>query len=82
LATVAIVLDFVNPVLSLWRLIDQGRKLWLDESESGDIGSLTEEARTVDCQGFFRSKGERLMMAGKPPSTPNYHLVRGLINAG
>jgi hypothetical protein len=35
LATVAIVLDFVNPVLSLWRLIDQGRKLWLDESEAG-----------------------------------------------
>ena len=25
--------DFVNPVLALWRLIDQGRKLGLDESK-------------------------------------------------
>jgi hypothetical protein len=30
---IAIVLDFMNPVLALRRLIDQGRKLWLDESE-------------------------------------------------
>jgi len=35
LAAIAIVFDFVNPVLSLWRLIDQGWKLWLDESEPG-----------------------------------------------
>jgi hypothetical protein len=27
--------DFMNPMLALWRLIDQGRKLRLDESESG-----------------------------------------------
>jgi hypothetical protein len=27
------VLDFVNPVVPLWRLIDQRGKLWLDESE-------------------------------------------------
>jgi hypothetical protein len=26
-------LDLVKSVLSLWRLIDQGRKLWLDQSE-------------------------------------------------
>jgi hypothetical protein len=27
--------NFMNPVIALWRLIDQGRKLWLDESKSG-----------------------------------------------
>ena len=32
---VSIVFDFVNPVLALWWLIDQGRKLRLDESKSG-----------------------------------------------
>ena len=35
LRAVAIVLDFVNPVLPLWRLIDRGSKLRLDESEAG-----------------------------------------------
>ena len=33
LRAVPIVFDFVNPVLPLWRLIDRGSKLWLDESE-------------------------------------------------
>ena len=48
-------LDFVNPVFALWWLIDQGRKLWLDKSETrmeyakhGILGRLTEEARTVE----------------------------------
>jgi hypothetical protein len=27
------VFDFMNPVLALWRLIDRGSKLWLDEPE-------------------------------------------------
>ena len=35
LKTVAIVFDFVNPVLALRRLIDRGSKLWLHESEAG-----------------------------------------------
>jgi hypothetical protein len=35
LGAVAIVFDFVNPVLALWRLIDRGSKLWFDESETG-----------------------------------------------
>ena len=35
LRAVAIVFDFVNPVLPLWRLIDRGRKLRFDESEAG-----------------------------------------------
>ena len=30
-AAVAIMLDLMNPVLALWRLIDQGRKLGLDD---------------------------------------------------
>ena len=29
--------DFVNPVLALWRLIDRGRKLGLDEPESWSL---------------------------------------------
>jgi hypothetical protein len=33
LRAVAILFDFVNPVLALRRLIDQGGKLWLDEPE-------------------------------------------------
>src|SRR6478672_4693055 len=33
LGAIAIVFDFVNPVLALWRLIDRGSKLWLDEPE-------------------------------------------------
>jgi hypothetical protein len=35
LRAVAIVFDFMNPVLALWRLIDRGRKLRFDESKSG-----------------------------------------------
>src|SRR5215475_1994192 len=35
LRAVAIMLDFVNPVLPIWRLIDWRSKLWLDEPESG-----------------------------------------------
>jgi hypothetical protein len=33
LGAIAIVFDFVDPVLALWRLIDRGNKLWLDEPE-------------------------------------------------
>ena len=33
LAAIAIVFDFMNPVLPLGRLIDRGSKLWLDEPE-------------------------------------------------
>jgi len=47
LAAIAIVFDFVNPVLPFRRLIDQGRQLWLDESEFGGYAkhrALTEEA--------------------------------------
>ena len=46
-------LDFVNPVLALGRLINRGRKLGLDEPKPGMnharhdvLGSLIEEART------------------------------------
>jgi hypothetical protein len=35
LAAIAIVFDFMNPVLPLWRLINRGGKLGLDESEAG-----------------------------------------------
>jgi hypothetical protein len=33
LAAIAIVFDFVNPVLALWRLIHRGSKLGLNELE-------------------------------------------------
>ena len=33
LRTVAVVFNFVNPVLALWRLIDRGSKLRLDKPE-------------------------------------------------
>ena len=33
LGAIAVVFDFVNSVLALWRLIDRGSKLWLDEPE-------------------------------------------------
>ena len=35
LRAVAIVFDFMNPVLALWRLIDRRSKLWLDKSQAG-----------------------------------------------
>ena len=35
LAAIAIVFDFVNPMLALRRLIDRGSELGLDEPESG-----------------------------------------------
>jgi len=35
LRAVAIVFDFVNPVLAFGRLIDRGSKLWLDEPQPG-----------------------------------------------
>ena len=38
LRAVAIMLDFVNPVLPLWRLIDGRSNLWLDEPEPGGYG--------------------------------------------
>src|SRR5262245_32983332 len=38
LEAVAIMLDLVNPVLPLWRLIDGRSKLWLDEPEPGGYG--------------------------------------------
>jgi hypothetical protein len=53
LAAIAIVFDFVNPMLALWRLFNRGSKLWLDEPESGGYaghGALIEEARTVNAR--------------------------------
>jgi hypothetical protein len=35
LRAVAIVFDFVNPVLALWRLLDRGSKLWLENLMRG-----------------------------------------------
>jgi hypothetical protein len=47
-------LDFMNPVPPLRRLLDQRSKLGLNEPEVGACGNmrpvLTEEARTVDAR--------------------------------
>ena len=71
LGAITIVFDFVNPVLALWWLINQGGKLGLDKPEPCRkhyfvlFGSLTEEAPDGGCQGFFRSSRWRdVMMAG------------------
>ena len=43
LRAIAIVFDFINPVLPLWRLFDGGSKLWLDEPKpvvTRSIGAL------------------------------------------
>ena len=34
LAAIAVEFEFVNPVLPLWRLIDWGSELWLDEPKA------------------------------------------------
>ena len=83
LGAIAIVFDFVNPVLALWRLIDQRRKLWLDKPEPCRkhyfvlFGSLTEEAPDGGCQGFFRSFEMERRDDGRVTITtgPNYHLA-------
>ena len=36
LAAIAVMFDFVNPVLAFWRLIDRGSKLGLNEPEPRD----------------------------------------------
>ena len=78
LRAVAIVFDFVNPVLAFWRLIDRGSKLRLDEPEAGSYAKhlLKEEARTV-MPGLLPlvQKGE-MMMAGEPSPRSNYHLTQ------
>jgi hypothetical protein len=48
LRAVAIVFDFMNPVLALWRLIDRGSKLWLDEPEARNYAKHRAVLRLVD----------------------------------
>jgi hypothetical protein len=36
LAAIAVIFDFVNPVIPLWGLLDERRELWLDETESAN----------------------------------------------
>jgi hypothetical protein len=83
LAAIAIVFDFMNPVLPLWRLIDRGHKLWLDEPEPCRkhlalycLPSLIEEAPTVDARASSALPKEDMVVAGKPSPQRNYHLVR------
>jgi hypothetical protein len=71
LAAIAIVFDFMNPVLPLWRLFNRGSKLWLDESEAGGDaghGALIEEARTVEPGLLPLYKRRRDMMMAREPS--------------
>jgi len=78
LAAIAIVFDFVNPVLPLWRLIDWGSKLWLDESEPCRkhwalycLASLQKEALTVDARASSAlQEGGHLVVVAKPSPPP------------
>jgi hypothetical protein len=75
LGAIAIVFDFVNPVIPLWWLIDRGSKLWLYESE-GHEACTYRRSPDGGCQGFVAlPRGEMMMMAGKPSPSPNYHLT-------
>ena len=44
LAAIAIVLDFVNPVVALWRLFDRGSELRRDKAKVGYAGHATESS--------------------------------------
>jgi hypothetical protein len=55
LRAVAIVLDFVNPVLALRRLIDRGSKLGLDEPEARSYAEYVVGARSLGKGGRTRN---------------------------
>jgi hypothetical protein len=69
LAAIAIVFDFMNPVLPLWRLFNRGSKLWFDKSEAGGYAKhysarLKKKPELSDVRASStQSKGET-MMAG------------------
>ena len=75
LGAIAIVFDFVNPVLALWWLINQGGKLGLDEPEPCRkhyfvlLGSLTEEAPDGEGQSFAETVGPLPRVRLKSPET-------------
>jgi len=69
-------LDFVNPVLALGRLINRGRKLGLDEPKPGMnharhnvLARLIEEARTVDARASSTLILKEMMMASRTITT-------------
>jgi hypothetical protein len=65
LRAVAIVFDFVNPVLALWRLIDRRTKLGFDGGLCETFrNTLKEEAPDDHCQGFFPLQEGETVMAG------------------
>jgi hypothetical protein len=69
LRTIAIVFDFVNPVLPFWRLIDRGSKLWLDEPEPTRYAK-----RGLRYPAF--SSGSDFSCASKSPASVSHVLAR------
>ena len=69
LAAIAIVFDFVNPVLALWRLIDRGSKLRLDEPET-----VVTRNMGLRYPAFF--SGSDFSCASKSPASVSHVLAR------
>src|SRR5262249_16381663 len=71
LRAVAIMLDFVNPVLPIWRLRS---KLWLDEPESGSYHQpVASESAAISsmqlfhqCSYFINEGSTSLQIVGQP----------------
>ena len=82
LRAVAIVFDFMNPVLARWRLIDREGKLRLDESETVVCPKhyatrLKKKPRTTTARASSTlSSKERHDDGWGPSPHPNYHLAR------
>jgi hypothetical protein len=63
---VAIMLDFVNPVLPLWRLIDWRSKLWLDEPETRRHSIYLASSLFHFALILFEDGPSSLQIVGKP----------------
>jgi hypothetical protein len=55
LAAIAVVLDFVNPLLALWRTIDRRSELWRDETKgkaghASYLAALDQKLRVLPCE--------------------------------
>ena len=55
LAAIAVVLDFMNPVLAVWWLIDRGSKLRRDKGKAGNAGhAYLSSKRVGNCESDGR----------------------------
>ena len=85
--SIAIVFDFVNPVLALWWLLNQGGKLWLDKPEPCRkhyfctcLDRLQKKPRTVSARASSALKEVRHDNGWRPSPPPKTTTRCGLIN--